>query len=250
MYDWMKGPLIAELKKISDIPEFTPRDIILSEFKKVKRADEYSEYFVSSGGSLERVAFYIKRYGILKFGRMPALHITECRHYLQRNSKMIASTSPVVDVRDYFLGKIYRSVKLNICHECLEIIRNRTTIKLTGKTWYDFLIDIEESVSSPDRLADSNGYPSNWQQVAWAYKHTKKLRCERCDFQLLPGEDTKFIQVHHKNSYNKFDTRRSNLQALCVECHSKVDEYHSRRFNLHSFVLLQEFADLKKTRLT
>ena len=67
--------------------------------------------------------------------------------------------------------------------------------------------------------------------------------CERCGIKIDDPFDRQFIHTHHKNG-EKTDNRESNLECLCIKCHSVVDEYHRKKFSKGgNRVLLQDFKD-------
>jgi 5-methylcytosine-specific restriction protein A len=67
--------------------------------------------------------------------------------------------------------------------------------------------------------ASNKRYSGSWKQISKAYRQANPL-CELClaDGQLVPAD-----LVHHKRKLTDGGTNdRSNLQALCQECHSRL----------------------------
>lgn len=56
--------------------------------------------------------------------------------------------------------------------------------------------------------------------------------CDICGVQVNQLE-SEFMHVHHING-NKVDNRQSNLQCLCIKCHSEVNAMHVRNFSTKS----------------
>lgn len=71
-------------------------------------------------------------------------------------------------------------------------------------------------------------YASNWATVSRDYKESVGWVCEGCGVHLGRREDQYLLHVHHKNR-DSLDNRRSNLVALCVQCHSKQPGVGHRR---------------------
>ena len=89
-----------------------------------------------------------------------------------------------------------------------------------------------------DRTAPLSVYSKDWNKMSKEYKKRANWRCERCgrDF---GGRKTKFLQAHHKNG-NTFDNRPSNIEVLCIICHSK-EPYHGQ---LKGFPLYKEYEEI------
>jgi 5-methylcytosine-specific restriction endonuclease McrA len=80
----------------------------------------------------------------------------------------------------------------------------------------------------------ANGkYPSNWRQIARSVKIEVDWYCQHCKKKCLTTTQLKTepkatrdrvtLSVHHIDC-NKFNLRRDNLIALCLDCHKK--EHH------------------------
>ena len=69
-------------------------------------------------------------------------------------------------------------------------------------------------------------YTSDWPQIARAYKQHRKYVCEDCRVSLIRARN--LMHVHHID-LDPQNNKVSNLRALCVECHSKMEGVGHRR---------------------
>ena len=72
------------------------------------------------------------------------------------------------------------------------------------------------------------GYTKDWQMKSMEFRKKKNYTCEKCGVQVTPLE-SEFMNDHHKNGI-KTDNQDSNLQCLCIKCHSEVDAVHIHTF--------------------
>ena len=71
-----------------------------------------------------------------------------------------------------------------------------------------------------------------------------QFTCEHCGLQITEPFDQHFIHTHHKNG-NKTDNRESNLECLCVRCHSEKDYWHKQRFSSGANRIILEDFNIK-----
>ena len=70
---------------------------------------------------------------------------------------------------------------------------------------------------------DVNGYGRNWKIISRAIRDEREWTCERCHIPLGEKKERRFLlHVHHKDR-NKKNNNESNLEALCVVCHSECE---------------------------
>lgn len=72
----------------------------------------------------------------------------------------------------------------------------------------------------PSRKADKaqTNYSEDWAKVSSHYRVEKDFECEQCSVNLRSHRG--LLHVHHINGV-KSDNKKSNLKALCIDCHSK-----------------------------
>ena len=66
---------------------------------------------------------------------------------------------------------------------------------------------------------DEKGYSSNWSWISRDFKMGVNWTCQQCHLYLGAKENRNLLHVHHMNR-NPSDNSKSNLIALCVQCHS------------------------------
>lgn len=63
-------------------------------------------------------------------------------------------------------------------------------------------------------------YTRDWATVSRKYKESRGWRCEGCGVYCGSRGDRRLLHVHHRD-LNPQNNARSNLDALCVVCHSE-----------------------------
>lgn len=79
------------------------------------------------------------------------------------------------------------------------------------------------------QAGDREYYTSDWEEVSWSYRKKQNFTCEECGVNLNQRSHHKLLHTHHINGV-KSDNSEDNLQALCVDCHSR-QPYHQHMNN-------------------
>lgn len=133
--------------------------------------------------------------------------------------KLDSQDRPVfpIDLRDAF-----PEVALHLCGNCFGKLGYKPPdlkawlekkAKSLGHTPQFPLIPQFTALSAPP-----NEYTSDWHDVSWDYRRRQSWRCEICkkDYR----NNKRDLHTHHRNM-QKGDNSKSNLQALCKDCHAK-----------------------------
>ncbi|GAL03974.1 hypothetical protein JCM19237_2125 [Photobacterium aphoticum] len=130
--------------------------------------------------------------------------------------------------------------RLKVCQNCLRQLNYKGCN--TGVSIYPIVqnFDLNEFFSTyssffphmPQRQAEhaQTGYTDDWQRVSSHYKVSQAFTCESCHVDLR--KHRLYLHTHHINGV-KSDNRPTNLQALCIDCHSK-QPFHSHMILSHA----------------
>lgn len=188
-------------------------------------------------GEEQQIFLYKHDYRIADFGK-PRFHICRCKtieEFINNgyfNGHYVRANSDPVPVKNINNGRIEEMVEgLPLCRNCLEKIRIYGNI---NSTQFSELLQAARGGDEEEQEeveVDIFGYTRDWDQISKNYRESHKYICEKCGLRIDDFFDRQYIHCHHKDA-NKLNNKESNLQCLCLRCHSQVDERH--RMNLTS----------------
>lgn len=137
--------------------------------------------------------------------------------------------------------------KLEICANCLEIynenydqhdLKSNFNIKnyLNKDIVHTDFIDVDLDICSIPKI-----YSKNWSKISHHIKTMNHYVCSNCKYDCSQDRLKKFLHTHHKNA-DKSDNRKSNLQALCIECHA--DQFQHGHIKSH--LSYKQFIKIKR----
>lgn len=191
------------------------------------QTDISGEFYLSSGsGKKHKVFLYKGKYHLSKFGKTkPRFHVKNCLTFQDYpiSEYRVANTESVI-VWDYDSGIDVEVSDLPLCKNCLQALKAENPNSIPPQTSKEF-----EAILKPANT-DLKGYLPKWSKISKEYREKKNYTCEICGFHADNISKKQFIQVHHKDE-NKENNEESNLQCLCIDCHSNVNSRHQENFS-------------------
>lgn len=145
-------------------------------------------------------------------------------------------------------------IALQVCKNCLKAI-NYKTYRQQGYIQQNHIRDsfnigeflskyttVFKNMPPRSQLIDEGGYSDDWSLISREYRESMGFKCEICKVNLSSSRG--LLHVHHING-NKRDNARSNLKALCIDCHRKQPLHDYMRVK-HSE--MQEITSLRKSQ--
>jgi hypothetical protein len=99
------------------------------------------------------------------------------------------------------------------------------------KTTQDFFDKLDKTqINSKNIEVDIFGYVKDKEKISKQYREKKDYTCESCGIKPANILEKRYWHTHHKDG-NKTNNSESNLQCLCVLCHSYKDIRHEENFD-------------------
>lgn len=212
-------------------------DVNLSNGKSsdVEITDEGIFYVNPDSGDRHQVFLYMRNYNMADWGK-PRYHITNCTTLQELGTKRYRrANTGTVRVYDTSQQRDVEVSGLPLCKNCLRLLRTAHILHYASDMTSDEFEQIlraagEEKADIEESDTDLEGYIWKWQKISQAYRTKKNYTCEICGFCPENRMDRQYIHVHHKDG-RKTNNKESNLQCLCIACHSKVNQSHQENFS-------------------
>ena len=233
-------------------PALNEREKLIAELEEGKEIP-LEAVETSFGGLLshkgEQVVLYIKdtrqdRFTLLHdIEKSRRFHVFECRTLDEMKGKGKFERYVVTTRKDgKFLveatDQIARSVEeieapLAVCKNCLHELnwKNYASLKHPSNIWesfslQDFFAEFATLFASKpqysDETAPKGGYAKDWHQIATKIKQQHNWSCDKCGVNL--SDHRSLLHGHHKNGV-LYDNRLSNIDVLCLLCHSEQPDH-------------------------
>lgn len=214
-----------------------PEEVSLREIEDGSLDIGLDGIFLTDDLGVRRQVFLYKRACYLNLGRsvLPKMHLCRCGAIARFVNKegddayRKANTAKVKVIsrntgREIWLDNIF------ICQRCAHIMRY--DVNMDSQTFMEQLkmtLPVEEEYAQQSYEVDIYGYTRDWREISRHFREQHKYTCEKCGVQ-VSALDSGFMHVHHRNG-DKLNNRASNLQCLCIKCHSEIDDTHRCNFN-------------------
>ena len=229
IFDFFNGQLGKHLEDVifDKSKNFELKNIDVQWNSKNLFVDNNGFFSYKDGENIYKTYSYLDKYFIDDYNEYPKAHITKCENILKYNGYK-STNKPLVSIWNRNSNQLIPELKLDVCDRCINNIQDITSLYISGKSWHSFLLDLEEDESTKEKNLRSDGYTTNWNQVSWALKEERSWQCEKCGWK-AENDEHKFLHVHHKNG--KKNNKRTDLDCLCILCHSEVDSHHRKKFS-------------------
>jgi 5-methylcytosine-specific restriction endonuclease McrA len=172
---------------------------------------------------------YMPTYNVSKFG-LPKFHLIRCETIQKLFSGGYGqlykwSNNKLNDIKQRGTNEIYEYQKLQLCTFCKKAIFDIDDTEDFFET-----LDTETKEEDANIETDIFGYVKDWQKISKAYRKNKDYTCESCGIKPKNNLDKRFWHTHHLDG-NKTNNIKSNLECLCVLCHSYKDLRHEENFD-------------------
>lgn len=225
---------------IGEAKPYTPlevADVNLSNIQsgEVEITDEGIFYVNPNTSNKQQIFLYMRNYNMADWGK-PRFHITNCTTLQALGTKRYrrANTGTVI-VYDTSQERDVEVSGLPLCKHCLKIIQAAMQLDYGSDMTSDEFEQIlraagEDTENDQEPDTDLEGYTWKWPKISEAYRTKRNYTCEVCGFHPENRMDRRFLHVHHKDG-RKTNNRESNLQCLCIACHSNVNQTHQENFS-------------------
>lgn len=230
--------------------EIRPEEVTIDSINRGNlEVTEEGIYVIGPGDLKQQVFLYKRDYHLERYGK-PRFHICKCSTINEfinsggfRDHYVRANTDPV-PVKNMDCGYIEEEVdNLPICKYCVAQIREYGN--MTSSDFVEILRQARSKDEQPEvQEVDIFGYTRDWDQISKTYREAHDYTCERCGLHIDDMFDRQYIHCHHKDE-NKLNNQASNLECLCIRCHSRVDELHLRNFSTGANALLLKYFNEK-----
>lgn len=235
------------VKKAESYKAIDVADVTLEELRSGVMEFTDEGIFVTTEGIRRQVFLYKRDYHLQRYGK-PRFHIRKCK-IIQEFMDSAGSVpqyrranTDIVWVHDMDDGMIDKEVdNLPLCKYCLKEVQEAYP-SMTTVDFIELLKKTEDTNPERDVIVDIFGYPKNWETISRNFREHHDFTCESCGLHITDPYDQHFIHVHHKNGCKTINDA-SNLQCLCLRCHSEVNDNHRKRLTQSGAnrIIFQEF---------
>ncbi|MBL1213689.1 MAG: hypothetical protein HND52_10065 [Ignavibacteriae bacterium] len=168
---------------------------------------------------------------------VPKFHILNCSTINQQKKRKNFDGHYVFSQRVETIKDLDDVVKeISLCRNCLNAQTIVTKVMYVSEYIEEYIksqleVGQFDDVDLPKgNVFNDTGYTPDWDEKSHAYRIKMKFMCQNCGIKLNKNySDGYFLETHHLDG-NKSNNEEHNLKALCVLCHSKINEMHKRNY--------------------
>lgn len=187
--------------------------------------------------------------------KYPKFHLVKCKtiqNFIdsgQFDQRYIWSNADKNDITDVQSGVVHKDIVLKLCQYCSNKLSEGFHDNNIDDT-NDFHNTLDKSeIKSEVIEVDIFGYVKGKEKISKAYRRSKNYQCESCGVKCKEVMHRRWWHTHHING-DKTHNDESNLECLCVLCHSNKDSRHQNNFaNNRMQIELNHFIDKYNTEL-
>lgn len=238
--------------KLQELIETGEVEIDLDELEFVGETFEYKGKKVIVYIRDQYEKFYDKGY---KFHVSPLCRTIQNSFERKRNSRFVVSTRTdgrfkINLMNDDIVVKKDLIEELNVCKNCLTAINYKSYTFNKVEVYKSFKLQeyfdlvrpntIDATRFKDEKNSPLNVYNSNFKRISKELREAKGYICNKCNVNLSNEKHKHFAHVHHING-SKSDDSPSNLEVLCIECHSNKPNHERMKHQNDYHEYLRKF---------
>jgi len=213
--------------------------------------------FVDERGVAQQVLLYIQDHGgsigtaLYDIDKRRKFHVADCSTLQKKRADGTFERYVMTnDLSNQFFitGNDWKTrknesatVELQVCKNCLKQLNyknysrnfdvfNKFSVSEFFATYSSFFASLPSRFSGEE----DGSYTDDWKMISAKYRASKNYSCESCGVDL--AKNKQLLHTHHKSGV-KTNNKKSNLQALCIDCHRKQAN-HGHLFVHHADMVI------------
>jgi len=212
---------ISKLEIVGGVYSYEGEQLVVHIYDTFKIKDSVEEYPENN------VRFHLRDCRTIQ--KMKEQNRFETRYIGTNNTSGIFKVTVYID--EFRSGSEEIKTELFVCKNCLSELDYKNYKRNKKQVWNTFALEeffesyktyFSEKPKYTCENIPKNEYPNDWKDISRKFRKNKNWRCNDCNLNLIDHHN--LLHVHHIN-HGRFDNRSSNLQAVCIDCHSKKEDH-------------------------
>ena len=232
---------ISQLEIVGGVYSFKGEQLLIFIYETRKE----KEYVIDEPEN--NVRFHLKDCKTIE--RMQRENLFEARYIGTNNTNGIFSVVVYSDENRINTEEIETNLK--VCKNCLKELNYKAYKNNKRDVWNAFNIAeffdeyktyFKEKPKYTCENVPPNDYPDDWEDISRNTRKQKGWECHDCGVNLNRHQN--LLHVHHRNRA-KFDSRASNLEVVCILCHSKKPGHGTMHVSTDNRELIMKVREMK-----